>query len=172
MLTYACVGKLKLINFGQNADMHEKPHVLYIFHLLKDTFKEPPEVGPSPRLPSFSTLLLAHALRGVFYPENFIYPLTARFLLQRPELDTTDVPMLYTMLYSSSDDWRRERSWILKFIADAMLGAREEEWKVFRRRHTWDLLASLFQSGLQDRALRNEILVARDWFFLFSGQWC
>jgi len=132
--------------------------VLYVFRLLKDTFKEPPEKSPPPRLPSFSTLLLAHALRGVFYPENFIYPLTARFLLQRPEFDTTDVPMLYTMLYSSSDDWRRERGWILKFIADAMLGAGEEEWEVFRRRHTWDLLASLFQSGRQDRTLRNEIL--------------
>jgi nucleolar pre-ribosomal-associated protein 1 len=145
--------------------MHEKPHVLYVFHILKDTFKEPVE-DPPPRLPSFSTLLLAHALRGIFYPEQFIYPLTARFLLQRAELDTTDVPMLYAMLYSSSDDWRRERSWIMKFIADAMLGAGEEEWKVFRRRHTWDLLASLFQSGPQDRALRNDVLEASSLDFL------
>jgi nucleolar pre-ribosomal-associated protein 1 len=38
-----------------------------------------------------------------------------------------------------------------------MLGAGDEEWKVFRRRHTWDLLAGLFQSGRQDRTLRNEI---------------
>lgn|SRR6266850_300750 len=148
--------------------MQERPHVLYILHLLKDAIKEPVEGGPSPRLPSFSTLLLAHALRGVFYPDHFIYPLTARFLLQRPELDTTDVPMLYAMLYSSSDDWRRERGWILKFIADAMLGAGDEEWKVFRRRHTWDLLAGLFQSGRQDRSLRNEIFDVRVPFRFFS----
>lgn len=141
--------------------MQEKPHVLYILHLLKDAVKEPPEDEPFLRLPSFSTLLLAHALRGVFYPDHFIYPLTARFLLQRPELDITDVPMLYGMLYSSSDDWRRERGWILRFMADAMLGAGDEEWKVFKRRHTWDLLASLFQGGRQDRTLRNEILEAR-----------
>jgi len=141
--------------------MQEKPHVLYILHLLKDAINEPLEEEPSPRLPSFSTLLLAHALRGVFYPELFFYPLTARFLLQRPELDTTDVPMLYTMLYSNSDDWRKERSWILKFLADAMLSAGDEEWRIFKRRHTWDLLASLFQSEWQDRALRNEILEAR-----------
>ena len=129
--------------------------------MLKDALKESPGENTSSRLPSFTTLLLSHALRGVFYPENFIYPLTARFLLQRPELDITDVPMLYSMLYSSSDNWKRERSWILKFIADAMLSAGEEEWRVFRRRHTWDLLASLFQGGGgQDRALRNEILEA------------
>jgi nucleolar pre-ribosomal-associated protein 1 len=147
--------------------MQEKPHALYILHLLKDAFNEPLEDGPSQRLPSFSTLLLAHALRGVFYPEHFIYPLTARFLLQRPELDTTDVPMLYTMLYGSSDDWRKDRSWILKFLADAMLSAGDEEWKIFKRRHTWDLLASLFQSERQDRALRNEILEARPRFVSF-----
>ena len=142
--------------------MQEKPHVLYILHMLKDSIKESPEENAPSRLPSFTTLLLSHALRGVFYPENFIYPLTAHFLLQRPELDITDVPMLYAMLYSSSDNWKRERTWILKFIADAMLSAGEEEWRVFRRRHTWDLLASLFQGGgAQDRLLRHEILEAR-----------
>jgi nucleolar pre-ribosomal-associated protein 1 len=56
----------------------------------------------------------------------------------------------------------------LKFIADAMLGAGDEEWKVFRRRHTWDLLASLFQSGRQDRSLRNEIFDVRVPFQFFS----
>ncbi|KAI0301899.1 transcriptional repressor TCF25-domain-containing protein [Multifurca ochricompacta] len=153
LLRDTCVSQIGIImNILQNIDMQEKPHVLYILHLLKDTLKEFPEEGAPPRLPSFSTLLLSHALRGVFYPENFIYPLTARFLLQRPELDISDVPMLYAMLYSTSDDWRKERSWILKFISDAMLSTGEEEWKVFRRRHTWDLLASLFQSARQDRS--------------------
>ncbi|KAH9180077.1 ribosome 60S biogenesis N-terminal-domain-containing protein [Lactarius sanguifluus] len=160
LLRNTCVCQISaIVDALENADMQEKPHVLYILHMLKDAHKESPEESTSLRLPSFTTLLLSHALRGVFYPENFIYPLTARFLLQRPELDITDVPMLYSMLYSSSDDWKKERNWILKFIADAMLSAGEEEWKVFRRRHTWDLLASLFQgSGGQDRALRNEII--------------
>ncbi|KAI9466647.1 ribosome 60S biogenesis N-terminal-domain-containing protein [Lactarius psammicola] len=160
LLRNTCVCQISaIVDALENADMQEKPHVLYILHMLKDTLKESPEESTSSRLPSFTTLLLSHALRGVFYPENFIYPLTARFLLQRPELDITDVPMLYAMLYSSSDDWKRERSWILKFISDAMLSADDEEWRVFRRRHTWDLLASLFQGGGgQDRAMRNEIL--------------
>ncbi|KAF8271677.1 ribosome 60S biogenesis N-terminal-domain-containing protein [Lactarius quietus] len=160
LLRKTCVCQIsEVMDALKNADMQEKPHVLYILHMLKDSLKESPEENAPSRLPSFTTLLLSHALRGVFYPENFIYPLTAHFLLQRPELDITDVPMLYTMLYSSSDNWKRERTWILKFIADAMLSPGEEEWRVFRRRHTWDLLASLFQGGGgQDRVLRNEIL--------------
>jgi aspartate-semialdehyde dehydrogenase len=53
--------------------------------------------------------------------------------------------MLYAMLYNGSDeDWKRERTWIIKFLADGMVGS--DDWKVLKRRHTWDLLASLFQS--------------------------
>src|SRR5271168_945014 len=126
--------------------------------MLKDTFRthsnEPPQ-----RLPSYTTLILMHALRGIFYPSNFIYPLTARFLLQRPELDTTDVPMLYGMLYGSSDDWKKERGWIVRFLSDGMMST--EDWKVLKRRHTWDLLSSLVQSSVRDQALRRAVLEVR-----------
>ena len=124
--------------------------------MLKDVLPSPSEPEtPPPRLPSYTTLVLAHALRGVFYPSNFIYPLTARFLLQRPELDTSDVPMLYNMLYSSSDDWKKERGWIIRFLSDGMMSTKD--WRVLKRRHTWDLLASLFQSSETDWPLRKGI---------------
>ena len=119
----------------------------YIFGLLKPLLPEP-SLSSSEyprRLPTYTSLLLCHALRTVFYPTSSLYPLTSRFLLQRPALDISDVPMLYTMLYNSSDDeWKKERTWIIKFLADGMVGS--EDWKVLKRRHTWDLLASLFQS--------------------------
>ncbi|KAF8219132.1 hypothetical protein L208DRAFT_1448990 [Tricholoma matsutake] len=138
------------------ADLQEKLHILHILTLLKDVLPSAsdPEKQP-PRLPSYTTLLLSHALRGVFYPSNFIYPMTARFLLQRPGLDTSDVPMLYNMLYSSSDDWKKERGWIIRFLSDGMMSS--EDWRVLKRRHTWDLLASLFQSSEGDRTLRRGI---------------
>jgi nucleolar pre-ribosomal-associated protein 1 len=85
--------------------------------------------------------------------------MTARFLLQRPELDTSDVPMLYNMLYSSSDDWKKERGWIIRFLSDGMMSS--EDWRVLKRRHTWDLLASLFQSSEGDRTLRKGIFEVR-----------
>jgi nucleolar pre-ribosomal-associated protein 1 len=136
--------------------MQEKLHVLHILSLLKDVVPSLPEPLKAPlRLPSYTTLVLSHALRGIFYPSNFIYPTTARFLLQRPELDTTDVPMLYSMVYSNSDDWKKERGWILRFLSDGMLSS--DDWRVLKRRHTWDLLASLFQSSEGDRTLRKSI---------------
>ncbi|KAI0352520.1 hypothetical protein OH77DRAFT_1523331 [Trametes cingulata] len=139
----------------ENADLQEKPHVMYILNLLKDL--RPPESSEeAPRLPAYTTLLLAHAFRGIFYPSNFIYPLTARFLLQRPSIDPADVPMLYGMLYSSSDDWKKERAWIVRFLSDGIAG--NEEWRILKRRHTWDLLASLFQSEERDKTLRRGVL--------------
>ncbi|KAG1740308.1 ribosome 60S biogenesis N-terminal-domain-containing protein [Suillus lakei] len=137
------------------SDMQEKQHALYIFNLLKNLIK-PSSDGSPLRLPSFASLILSHALRGVFYPSNFIYPRTARFLLQRPELDVTDVPMLYGMLYGSSDDWKKERGWIVRFLSDGMMST--EDWKVLKRRHTWELLASLVQSSVRDQVLRRAVL--------------
>ena len=135
--------------------MQERPHVLYILGQLKNTFMLS-AIDNVPRLPSYSTLIILHALRGVFYPSSFVYSLTARFLLQRPELDTTDVPMLYSMLYNSDDDWRKERGWIIRFLSDGMMST--DDWRVLKRRHSWELLASLFQSSTTDRSLRNGIL--------------
>jgi len=137
--------------------MQEKPHVIYLLDLLRDNIPAPADGSGPPRLPTYASLILCHAIRGIFYPSNFIYPLTARFLLQRAELDAQDIPMFLGMLYSDSDDnWRRERAWMIRFLTDGMTSA--QDWKISRKRHTWDLVASMFQGFDRDHALRNGIL--------------
>lgn len=138
--------------------MQERAQVLYVLRLLQNVMR-PSVDGVPVRLSTYVTLIVLHALRGIFYPSNFIYPRTACFLLQRPELDVGDVPMLFGMLYSSSDNWKKERGWIVKMLADGMVSA--EDWQVLRRRHTWDLLASLFQNLGKDDTLRAGILGVR-----------
>lgn len=145
-----------LYNYLQEADMQERPHVLHILNLLKDALPAATADSLLPHLPAYTTLLLAHSLRGVFYPSTFIYPLTARFLLQRPTLDISDVPMLFGMLYSADDDWKRERAWMVRFIGEGMEGG--TEWRVLKRRHTWELLASLYQAEERDTSLRMGVL--------------
>lgn len=44
---------------------------------------------------------------------------------------------------------------MLRFLADGLRST--QDWRVFKRRRTWDLLASMFQSS-RDRALRKGIL--------------
>ncbi|EJD00768.1 uncharacterized protein FOMMEDRAFT_169024 [Fomitiporia mediterranea MF3/22] len=147
-----------LYELMQTADMQEREHILHVLDILRDQLRSPSDQSDENvfYLPSYITLVLAHSIRGIFYPSNFIYPITARFLLQRPELDVKDVPMLYSMLYSSGDDWKKERTWMVRFISDGMLSG--EDWRLLKRRHTWDLLASMFQGAHDDRSLRHSIL--------------
>ena len=144
--------------------MVEKPHVEYLLHLLKNLYdpissnltSKSSETTIPPRLPVYTTLHLCHSLRGIFYPSNFIYPLTSRHLLQRPTFDSSDVPMLFGMFYSSStEQWKKERGWMTKFLCDGMQGGLE--WRILKRRYTWDLVASRFEIE-SDRNVRRSIL--------------
>ncbi|CAE6418313.1 unnamed protein product [Rhizoctonia solani] len=141
-----------------DVDFQERNQLIYTLDLLRNLIPRPDSTPahPIPRLPTYTTLLLSHALRDIFSPATPLYPLISRFLLQRPEFDPKDVPLLYTLLYSSSGEWRRERGWMLRFLADGMRST--EDWRVLKRRHTWDLLASLFQASPGDRVLRLSIL--------------
>ena len=133
---------------------------MYILNILQDLVPLPTSMPCAPRLTTYSTMLLAHALRATFYPSSFLYPIISRFLLQRPELDTTDVPMLYSLLYSSEDgEWAKERSWMIRFLGEAMHEGSARDWTVLKRRHTWDLVASMWQATrLEERSQRKGIL--------------
>lgn len=160
-LGIGCV--VALWSLMQKADLQERDYVVHLLELLKNAIPAPPKEGNKmsidgddesegmypPRLPSYITLLLFHSLRGIFNPSTFVYPLTSRFLLQRPELDITDVPMLYSMLYSSdTEDWKKERGWIIRFLADGIYtGSAVSDWRLLKRRHVWDLIASMYQSA-------------------------
>jgi len=133
--------------------MQEGGQILHILDLLRNLISSSSNDSP---LPSYTTLILVYAIRGIFNPSNFIYPITSRFLLQRPELDRGDVPLLYGMLYSSADDWKKQRAWIIKFIGDGL--NTEQDWDIMKTRHTWDLLATIFQCSRQDLAMRQIIL--------------
>jgi nucleolar pre-ribosomal-associated protein 1 len=118
----------------------------------------------SPRLATYTTLLFCHAIRCLYSPSSILYPLISQFLLQRPEYDPADPPMLYSLLYSSltssggrkEGSWRRERLWLIRFLADGMISSKD--WVVLQRRHTWDLLASVFETYQEDRVIKLGIL--------------
>lgn len=120
------------------------------------TDSEKSEIAPVARLSTLHSLLLAHALRCIFYPSTTMYPLIMRFLLQRPQIDTTDVPMLFASLYSTTDGWRQERRWIIRFIADGIV--QSQDWNILTRRHVWGLLSTIFQASPSDKTLRRSIL--------------
>lgn len=112
-------------------------------------------MAKQPRLPSLTTLFIAHALRSLATPSSFLYPLSSRFLLQRPVLDIADVPLLYNSLYSSGDNARRERSWLLRLLRDGTRSAADI--RILRRRHVPSLLATLVHAS-HDASFRRAAL--------------
>lgn len=113
------------------------------------------EEGKQPRLPSLTALFVAHALRSLASPSSFLYPLSSRFLLQRPTLDVADVPLLYSSLYSSSENARRERSWLLRLLRDGTRSAADI--RILKRRHVPSLLATLIHAS-SDAGFRRSAL--------------
>ncbi|KAJ1598469.1 hypothetical protein NDA14_001308 [Ustilago hordei] len=136
----------------READFQEKDHLIMVLDLFRDaldsaaTLEDSNTPSSSPFLPTTTTLFIAHALRSVATPGSFIYPVISHFLLQRPELDVGDVPLLYNLLYAASDKYKQERMWMLRFLRDVARSGGRNDWKIFKRRRTWELLASLYDA--------------------------
>lgn len=136
----------------------ERDHFLLILDSLRDSI--PPvsseeDDGSSPSLPITTTLFVAQALRSLTAPSSFTYPIFSRFLLQRPELDISDVPLFYNLLNSSSSEThRQEKAWILRFLRDSIKAGGRNEWKILKRRHTLDAVMSLYSS------ISNQVLLS------------
>lgn len=107
-------------------------------------------------LPALSALILAHSLAFIGQTESTLYPATERFLLQRPLLDQKDVPMFYLLFFSTGDEPVEDRRWLLRFLADGLV--RSQDWKVLRRRQTFELCAGLMQASQGDGPMRRLVL--------------
>ena len=156
----------------QPTAFREKELVLLVLERVRDALPPPPPTSVAgtydevPWLPSMTTMLAAHALRLVATPHASAFPDVCRYLLQRPRLDVLDVPMLYRSLHSTHDTWAAQRAWILRFLHDAWLahasvadtqhprGVRRArtEWSMFKRRHVWDLVLSMYGTMLSSGA--------------------
>jgi len=135
--------------------LNEQGHLLLILDALKNTQTSADE-GFEP-LPLTTTLFLAHALQALANPSHFTYPLFTRFLLQRPVIDDGDLPMLYNMLSSSSESSVRERDWMLRFLRDCIRSGGRLEWRIFKRRHVWELICSLYTSSIKGEGRNSTI---------------
>ncbi len=134
----------------READFQEKDHLIMVLDLLRDALDSTQAVQESstdaPFLPTTTTLFIAHSLRSVTTPASFVYPVISHFLLQRSELDVGDVPLLYNLLYTASDRVKQERMWMLRLLRDVARSGGRSDWKILKRRRTWELLASLYDA--------------------------
>lgn len=145
-------------------EFREKELALLVLERVRDCVPPPPATSVHgtytdvPWLPTMPLLLAAHGLRALAAPHQPLFPVLFRFLLQRPLLDMNDVPLLYNLLHSTTNEAPVERAWMLRFLTDALyahalvaehpakraLARAKVEGKAFKRRHVWELVLSLY----------------------------
>ncbi|KAH8917896.1 hypothetical protein BT69DRAFT_624284 [Atractiella rhizophila] len=104
-----------------------------------------------PRISAVVTMYLAQSFQSIFSPETEVYVSSIRFFLQRPEIDTEDVPLIYPSLFPASRERRREMIRFVEYLKEAMVTY--QDWKILRRRQVWELLTNLATS--RDNELRR-----------------
>ncbi|CAJ0843661.1 7056_t:CDS:10 [Entrophospora sp. SA101] len=67
-----------------------------------------------------------------------------------------DIPMFYNLFYSSSDNYQKERVWLLRLLSAGL--KTNEDYKIFKRRHAWDIISGYYNSSLTDNITKKIII--------------
>ncbi|KAE8902714.1 hypothetical protein PF005_g10031 [Phytophthora fragariae] len=130
-------------------------------HLLLDVFRRGVE-DPLEQVPSVVTVFLNDALAVLTRPTHVLYPQVNHFLLARPAMDLTDVPMFYSLFNSRAPlTFRQERSWLLHTLRRGVRN--DDDVALLVRRHVLPMLLSFYTSELADthtQPLITSILLA------------
>uniref|UniRef100_H3GR19 Uncharacterized protein n=1 Tax=Phytophthora ramorum TaxID=164328 RepID=H3GR19_PHYRM len=130
-------------------------------HLLLDIFRRGVE-EPLEQVPSVVTVFLNDALAVLTRPTHVLYPQVNHFLLARPAMDLSDVPMFYSLFNSRAAlTYRQERSWLLHTLRRGVRS--DDDVALLVRRHVLPMLLSFFTSELADthtQPLITSILLA------------
>jgi hypothetical protein len=113
-----------------------------LLHLLRNVIP-----GPGELVVPMITGFVAETLRVMLKPAHALYTRLNRFLLARPQLDPGDIPMLYNLLHPGAEESaEKDRRWMLKLLLHNLKTA--DDYALFRKRHVFELLQSLFDSTL------------------------
>ncbi|KAJ3294460.1 hypothetical protein HK104_003568 [Borealophlyctis nickersoniae] len=138
------------------SDIKEHYQIMLLLDGLRNAVTERNHKGVSQRIPSVIALFAAQGLMVLLKPESDMYPLINRFLLQRPIIDLEDVPMFYGLFYSPSQECRRERVWMLRLLSCGL--KTPADYRLYKRRHVFDILIGFFQSPLADALSRKLVI--------------
>ncbi|EQC41282.1 hypothetical protein SDRG_01257 [Saprolegnia diclina VS20] len=136
---------------ARSHDFHERRQIHLLLETLKNGVRSTHE-----RLPSLLTVFANDAISVLLRPGHAMYPLINAFLLARSALDTTDVPMFYTLFNSSATTYRQERSWLLHIIKRGVRLNIDVD--LLQRRHVFAILLTFFDSPLADAYTQDFVL--------------
>ncbi|KTW32504.1 uncharacterized protein T551_00594 [Pneumocystis jirovecii RU7] len=131
----------------------EKSQILMFFQVLKSSISiSSIELGPISYVVS---LFMALSIQIITNPSHFLFDEVCRFYLQRPKLDFQDVPMFY-IFWSGSCNYYKQSNWLISFLN---FGLRTlMDYKIYKKRHIFELLCCLFSSELATSEIRFRII--------------
>lgn len=139
--------------------LKERNQILHLLDYLRNSILVTSLENIKP-IPSIIASFIAQSLMILLKPESDMYPVINTFLLQRPLLDLDDIPLFYSLFYSSGTNSRSERIWILRLLKNGLNS--DLDFHVIQRRHAMELLFTFFSSSLSDlqtRKLTMEIIL-------------
>ena len=145
----------KAYNFIQNSDFKDRNSVTLFLDFFRNGID--PKGKRFLQIPSIITQFVAKGLMNLSKRESHFYPIFNRFCLQRNSLDVEDVPMFYELFYSQNDANRNERNWLLKLLLHGMNS--RNDYKIFKRRHTIDILLGYYNINEGDSLSKKLILL-------------
>jgi hypothetical protein len=145
-------------------------HASKYAHNVKDPFPQSQEIAtllrclkraitaPEQRLPGIIAAFVSEGLGIAQRPNHRLYPLMNKFLLSRPCIDLSDVPMYYSLFNSGTPSYRTERMWILRILGS---GDRSDlDLTLLSRRHVYGYLMALSSSPMSDDVTEPVLLKA------------
>eukprot|EP00941_MAST-03F_sp_MAST-3F-sp1_P002770 g2770.t1 len=148
---YELVGRF--FTLLETAEFRERPQMKVLMQAFKGGIP-----APFARLPAVMCAFVAEASRVLLQPGHFMYTNLNSFLLARPELDCTDVPMFY-QTFNSGKTAEKEKKWILRLISRGIHTFLDVD--LLSRRHVFPVImdyASSRVASSSGRACALEVL--------------
>lgn len=133
----------------------ERRQILLLLNALRNTVREEHQ-----QLSCTLTAFVCAAIPVMFDPRHPVYRALNKFLLERPFIDQHGIPMLSTTFESPRPTFRKERTWILRVLAQSI--AREDDMRHVRHQRVLEQLLGFVDSPLADGGARDLVFDVLD----------
>ncbi|KAI8508316.1 nucleolar pre-ribosomal-associated protein 1 [Branchiostoma belcheri] len=127
----------------EGARFAEKRQLLYLLQCLQNGIHR-----PNLQVPNIVTLFLARTSQLLLQPEEHMYPLVCRYLLVRPDLDLKAIPEFHILFFSTSMEFKTERSWILTLLVDGLRD--RQDFLLYQSKSVFSIALTFYESPLSD----------------------
>ncbi|XP_066284950.1 nucleolar pre-ribosomal-associated protein 1-like isoform X1 [Branchiostoma lanceolatum] len=135
----------------EGARFAEKRQLLYLLQCLQNGIHR-----PNLQVPNIVTLFLARTIQLLLQPDEHMYPLVCRYLLVRPDLDLKAIPEFHIMFFSTSMEYKTERSWILTLLVDGLRD--KQDFLLYQNKSVFSIALTFYESPLSDEHSKSLVM--------------